>query len=340
VKSRKILPWIILVVSLIWISAAETASAKINPVATGTLKGTHAASVNQDVNNDERFLSIESRLTAIEQELGKSGDLQTRLSGIERNTNDLKGSEWLKTLLPAIISTLSALAGLWLGNLLAGKLQEERLKQEAVLAREKAKGEIGNAVIDWELKQLALLYGPVRALLGQSLGLYRQMSRVLAQARKIEFRLVQSSSSPDGLTLEVQTKPGEWERFRTVLHISRVYGQGFGVDTYFDEIVRIGHDMVEILKQQAGYARAEETDLMAVFGRYLAHFAVLSHVHKEAQNARSKLQTSRADGIGGGGSALVVDLSAVFPEEIHGLINQGFDALTNSVQNWRQRAVS
>lgn len=84
-----------------------------------------------------------------------------------------------------------------LGGILNERLQRRRLVQEIHLANSKADQEkqlaadkarqerefsekqsqlqIGHAVVEWELKQLSLLYGPVRALLGQSFGLYRQM---------------------------------------------------------------------------------------------------------------------------------------------------------------------
>lgn len=328
---------IILVVVLVLVSKAAAGQ---KPNARHTSQGTNTAPIQTDANSDGHFASIESHLTAIEQQADKSSDLESHLARIEKNTNDLKGSEWLKISLPAIISTLSALAGLWLGNYWTGKLQKDRLAQEVALAQQKAKGDIGSSVIEWELKQLSLLYGPMRALLGQSLGLYRQMNKVLAEMHKDEFRLVQSESSPDGLTLEIRSRSGEWERFRTVLHISRVYGHRYGIDTYFDEIVRIGGSMVEIIKQQAGYSRPEESELMMVFARYLAHYAILNHVHEEAEQQRAKHEHVASSKTNGDDSALVVDLSATFPEEIHGLINRGFAALTTSVQGWRQKAVS
>jgi hypothetical protein len=339
VKTRGILSCLIVFAVFILVSSAAIPNADAKPASSGSRKDLSIPSGNQAADGNERLRLIESRLDVIQQKLSTSSDLQVRISAIEKKMNDLKGSAWPGTLLPAIISALSALAGLWLGNRVAAKLQEERLKQEATLARERAKGDIGNAVIDWELKQLALLYGPMRALLGQSLGLYRQMSRVLANSRKNEFRLAQSSSSPDGWTLEVQGEAGQWERFRTVLHICRIYGHGFGVDTYFDEIVGIGQNMVGIIRKQAGCARPEEKDLMAVFAQYLAHFAVLKHVHQEAQEQRLRTENTSANE-DPKDSPMAVDLSAVFPEEIHGLINQGFDALTQSVQQWRQKAVS
>lgn len=290
---------------------------------------------------EKRLSLIETTLSSIRNEVAKSTDVDTHLSKIEGNTNDLKESGWAKTAMPAIISAISLLAGLWIGNYFTGKLQKERLAQEATLAREDAKLEIGSAVIDWELKQLSLLYGPMRALLGQSMALYRQMNTVLSESQKETFRFVPSASSPDGRMLEMQTSTGKWERFRTVLHLSKIYGHGLGIDSYFDEIVSIGRRMVKIIEEQAGYARSEESELMTVFAKYLAHFAVLKHIHQEAQKARDG--ATPEDGVATQGPeqpAMTVDLSAVFPEEIHKLINQGFEALTSGVREWRKTAVS
>jgi hypothetical protein len=94
------------------------------------------------------------------------------------------------TALPTVIAALAGLAGVFIGSIGGERLQKARLTQEAALASAKAQQErnlsekqaklqIGSAVIDWELKQLSLLYSPVHALLGQSFGLYREMNEAL-----------------------------------------------------------------------------------------------------------------------------------------------------------------
>jgi hypothetical protein len=215
------------------------------------------------------------------------------------------------------------------------------------LAERQSKLLIGNAVVEWQLKQLYLLYGPVRALLGQSFGLYRQMNKVLENADRERFRFVTvpdslGQNSEDGEQFQIRTPSHEWERFRMVMHINEVYGQGFGVETYFDEIVSIGTRIVTIIEQSAGYARPEEAQLMNVFARYLAHFAVLKHLHGIARAAsawersRSLSSTNETDTF----ENLKVDVSAVFPVELHDLINQGFNAITKDIGQWRARALA
>jgi hypothetical protein len=44
-------------------------------------------------------------------------------------------------------------------------LKAKKAAQDLALSHRQAKLEIGSAVVDWEIKQLSLLYGPLRALL-------------------------------------------------------------------------------------------------------------------------------------------------------------------------------
>jgi hypothetical protein len=126
------------------------------------------------------------------------------------------------------------------------------------------------------------------------------------------------------------------------MHIGQVYGRGFGVESYFDEIVSIGKRIVNIIEQNAGYARPEEKQLMSVFAKYLAHYAVLKHLHDVAQadqaRARSHANnsTTETDTL----EVLKVDVSAVFPTELHDLINDGFQAIIKDIEQWRGKALA
>jgi hypothetical protein len=133
-----------------------------------------------------QLTAIEGRLAAIEQTLKPPG-LDSRLAGIEQLIRGLKPSPLFTTLLPSVVAFIGALAGVWIGGLSAERLQKARLEQDEKVAEKKsaqdmalserqAKLQIGNAVIEWEIKQLSLLYGPLRALLGQSLALYSEMN--------------------------------------------------------------------------------------------------------------------------------------------------------------------
>ena len=272
----------------------------------------------------EQLDTIEKHLSRLEtaQETS-SANVQEHLDRLEKEIADLKRSSLFATLGPALIAALAGLTGVLVGGLINQRLQTKLTEKQARL-------QIGNAVVEWQLKQLSLLYGPVRALLGQSFGLYRQMNRVLEAADSNRFRFAKVGGNLDGQQFQIQISPGNWERFRTVMHISQVYGKGLGVETYFDDIVSIGERIVTIIEQQAGYARPQEKELMTVFARYLAHFAVLNHLHAEAK--RRLFQTPVGE------PPMKVDLSAVFPEELHDLINNGFQAISKDIEEWRLKA--
>jgi hypothetical protein len=316
----------------------------------------------------EAWHAIEQRLDSIEQTL-KKPNVESRLAEIEQAIRDLKRSSTLSTLLPAIIAALAAVGGLFIGGFVNDRLQRARLaqeekvanakadhesvlaeakaKQERELAERQAKLQIGNAVVEWQLKQLYLLYGPVRALLGQSFGLYRQMNKVLESADSSRFRFIKvpdarGQNAEYGEEFQIRTSSQKWERFRTVMHIDQVYGQGYGVETYFDEIVSIGARIVTIIEQNAGYARPEEEQLMNVFAKYLAHFAVLKHLQGVAKAALAKARLRSTGSMTEEDSIeqLKVDVSAVFPVELHDLINEGFKAITKDIEQWREKAIA
>lgn len=227
--------------------------------------------------------SVSKRLTTIE---AQTTDVQQRIRTIDATLARQKEPTIFATLLPAFIAAVAAVLGVFLGGYINDRQQRERLKQEMEIAGSKAEHErnlatakaqqerelaakqaklqIGGEVVEWQLKQLSLLYGPMRALLGQSLGLYRQMNQALAQADSGRFKFADVAPDVDGQVFQIQTAPGTWERFRTVMHVSEVYGRGFGVETYFDEIVSIGGRIEKIIQEHAGYARHEQKDLMNV----------------------------------------------------------------------------
>jgi hypothetical protein len=330
--------------------------------------GKTASALSSQPPSAEALYGIQQRLDSIDRTL-KKPDVEQQLTEIKEAIRDLKRSSILSTILPAIIAAVAAVGGLFIGGFVQDRLQRARLKQEEKIARDKAdherdladvkakqdrelaekqsKLQIGNAVVEWQLKQLSLLYGPVRALLGQSFGLYRQMNKVLEHADSDRFRFIRvqnarGQNSEYGEEFQIRTSSENWERFRTVMHIERVYGRGYGVETYFDEIVSIGGRIVKIIEQNAGYARPEEEQLMNVFAQYLAHFAVLNHLHglSKAALVRSRSEsnssTTAEDSLG----QMKVDLSAVFPTELHDLINAGFKAITKDIEQWREKAVA
>jgi hypothetical protein len=360
---------IVVVVGTLAISLSKALYSQ-HPSAEGKIaeSGTIVLAAAPQAPSAEAWSAVERRLDSIDQTL-RSSNVEFRLAGMEKAIGELKRSSLLGTLLPAIIAAVAAVLGLLIGGLLQDRLQRARLVQEEKIANAKAEHEkglaearakqdrelaekqsklqIGNAVVEWQLKQLSLLYGPVRALLGQSFGLYRQMNIVLERADSDRFRFVndphaRGQNAEQGQVFQIRRSSQDWERFRTVMHIDEVYGRGYGVETYFDEVVSIGARIVKIIEQNAGYARPEEEQLMNVFAQYLAHFAVLNHLHGLAKAALERPRSKSHDAATEADSLtqLKVDVSAVFPTELHDLINAGFKAITKDIEQWREKAVA
>ena len=88
------------------------------------------------------------------------------------------------------------------------KIAEVKAKQDRDLSEQHAKLQIGQAVVEWELKQSSLLYGPMRALLRQSVTMYRQMNQALVSRNGNRFRLSDTERHPDGWgVFQIQTSP-------------------------------------------------------------------------------------------------------------------------------------
>jgi hypothetical protein len=278
-----------------------------------------------------QLTAIEKRLGAIEQKVEPAG-LDSRLAKIEDAVRSIKPTPLYMVLLPSVIAFFGALFGVYIGGRNAEKLQNARIAKDTEAAKEKARLDIAGAVVEFEIKQLSLLYGPLRAYLGQSEALYHEMNKVLVDRDNKLFRIIENA----GQRPEFQIyDSGQWVMFRTVLHIFDVYGKDFGVEAYFDDIVAIGAEIVKIIHEQAGYARAEESDLMTIFGKYLAHFAVLKAMH---DSARAKMSPPVVQGVPAVPHAPIVNASAAFPIMLHALVNQGFEAISKDIQQWRKQA--
>jgi uncharacterized membrane-anchored protein YhcB (DUF1043 family) len=234
------------------------------------------------------------------------------------------------------------LVGAIVAALVAILTQHLRARQDRDLASERAKLEINTSFVEWHLKQLSELYGPLHALLQQSQSLYRHMNSVLIGKDSAKFR-IQKSAGTDRIDGNV-FQGNEWVRFRTVLHISEVYGCGYGVEDYFDEISDIGGRMVIVIREKAGYALPEQTDLVPLFGKYLAHQAVLERLvmhHKTIAGRAAKVadgKSASAPPPRDGG--INVDDSAVFPGEIQGIVATGYQTIIHELNAWRQKAGS
>lgn len=299
-------------------------------------------------------------------------EVATRLAAIEKTLDKKAGAfEWTN-----IITALFGLIGVLVGSLInywiqkklmmhqkqlaetaaaatkqlaekaataTRQLADDTAGQERELAEQRAKLEIGNSFVQWQLKQLSELYGPLHTLLGQSNAMYRQMNQTLEGADKERFRLTGGGDDFDKKEFEIKLKDSNWVRFRTVLHIDEVYGKHYGVEPYFDEIVAIGARIAKVIEEKAGYARPDQNELSSVFGMYLAHFAILKRLHSDR---KTPIQPSPA----GGDRAearpaasidqIKIHESAVFPQAIRGMVEKGFADTNNELKEWRAKAAT
>jgi hypothetical protein len=209
-------------------------------------------------------------------------------------------------------------------------------KEDRALASDRAKLEIGNSFVQWQLQQLSELYGPLHALFQQSQALYRHMNTVLANADPNKFRLRKDPETDriDGVVFEILLD-WRWERFRTILHVNKVYGQEYGVKDYFDGIAAIGGRIVKVIEEKAGYARPEQPELVSLFGKYLAHYAVLERLNAQCKRG---LKPADENSDASPTSDIRVDESAVFPAEIQTMVATGFQDISNELIRWRAKA--
>lgn len=196
------------------------------------------------------------------------------------------------------------------------------IRHQRSLNRDQEKAKVSNSYIEWQLKQLSELYGPLRALLGQSIAIYRQMNMVLIAADDKKFRLEQKPGADfDDAEFQIFIG-GKWERFRTVEHLPVVYGKDYGVEPYFDDVVKAGARIADMIRESAGYVRHEDKDLIKVMGTYLAHYGVLCRLHERAVKGEDVKPTA-------------ADIKASFPYVIHELVDKGFNAINTQIMDWK-----
>jgi len=245
---------------------------------------------------------------------------------------------------PAFITFASGLIGAVLGAFIALMTQRRALAAQTQLtersadhakqlADAKSKLEIRNSFAQWQLKQLSDLYGPLHALLRQSNALYRLMNEALEKSAGAKFRIVQGEPNDDfdGKVFQIHIN-GDWERFRTVMHIGQVYGEGYGIEAYFDELVAIGGRMARVIEEKAGFTRDDQKALIPLFGRYLAHYQVLLHLQRLAKaRIEAKAKGEKV-------ADMTVDSAAVFPQEIQRIVFDGYERLVDELNDWRALA--
>ena len=277
-----------------------TGSAELAPRKTMTVDQlARLQNENEKIRSD--LVASVTRLNNLEGSIGKASD---------RADSASIRSSWF-ALATVLVSILASIGGQYL-----------LIRHQRRLNREQEMAKVSNSYIEWQLKQLSELYGPLRAILGQSIAIYRQLNTVLIDVDPTKFRMVDKLDA-DNDDKEFQIfHAGDWVRFRTVEHLPVVYGKGFGVEPYFDDVVKAGDRMTEIIRSSAGYVRQEDKKLIQVMGEYLAHYGVLCRLHERALNGEDVKPTA-------------ADIKASFPHIIHKLVDKGFNAINDQVMDWK-----
>ncbi|WP_148210901.1 hypothetical protein [Methylibium petroleiphilum] len=266
--------------------------------------------------------------------------LTKSLTGLESAVARIEGklpSAWWTTPLTTLISVL--IGGLITGGIgyfMQARLLEHQDQQAAKraildenLADKKANHEVRQTLFDWRVRQFMELYGPLRALFDGSNEVYRRMNEALISQDPNRFRDLTLSGEadqlkevdPDGRFFEIYDETtGAWRKFRTIMDWSIVYGRGLGVDGYFDRIVDIGSSISKLIGEKAGLVMPHHAELLASFGKYLAHFEVLKELHAGAQEPQDEAKVAI-------GAPLKVREAAAFPNSIQRLVRAGADEL-------------
>ena len=286
------------------------AGAVTTPVPSGAIAPVQAvrASLSSSPQNDEKLrLELAAtimRLASVEASIAKSSD---------RAEKAALHASWFSLWTVLGTALLTALLSLLAQALL--------MRHQRGINRADSEAKVANTYVEWQLKQLSELYGPIRALLGQSNALYRQMNKALVAADSNRFRLVEGEDF-DCQVFQIKLCD-EWTRFRTVKHLAEVYNKKYGVEPYFDDVVEVGSRMAEVIREKAGFARSEDDVLVRVMGKYLAHFLVLKRLHERAMDGKQPHFNAADD-------------QATFPNEIEKLVDDGFKTINRQVMEWRK----
>ena len=273
-------------------------------VATSPATNSSPSMASQDEKLRSELANAASRLASVESAIAKSAD---RAEEVADRTSRYSLFTVLGT---ALVTALVSLFAQWL-----------LMRHQRNINRADSEAKVANSYVEWQLQQLSELYGPVRALLGQSNVLYRQMNKALIAADASRFQLI---SGTDFDNLEFQILVDEkWVRFRTVRHLDEVYNKDYGVEPYFDDVIDVGSRLAKVIRQKAGFARQDDNDLVQVMGEYLAHYLVLKRLHDRAKSGE-EIHMNAADE------------QAIFPNRIQELFDKGFKSINQQVMEWRK----
>ena len=225
----------------------------------------------------------------------QSGSRDTLTKDFQQLTNRIQQLELnaartsQSPLITAIIAGSATLVAVLLAGgltLLSQHIIAKREERRAVLtaertmelARQEALYQHGEKILEFRLKQMELFYAPMFALLEQSKALYDKMLHQLAYDAPTQYKLL-PEADPDGYRFHVLAKDGLWKGFRLLDQLPTVRTNPKAL-ALVERILDIGEQMTKIISERAGLA---SEDLAGLLGEYLAHYAILSTIHKRGE---------------------------------------------------------
>ncbi|MCI0622789.1 MAG: hypothetical protein L0387_14200 [Acidobacteria bacterium] len=257
---------------------------------------------------DEDLQRLTNRVLQLEIDLAKASK-----SPPESNltTGIIAGAATLSAALLAGFLTL-------LGQRFTAKQEERRViltaERAVELARQEAIFQHTEKILEFRVKQLELFYAPMFALLEQSKALYTKMLHQLVQDEPNRYRLL-SEPDPEGYRMHVLAKDGAWKGFRLLDQLPAIRSN-LNTLTLVERILQIGEQMTKIISDHAGLA---SKDLIELLGEYLAHYALLSTIHKRGETVPYEPGWHKM---------------GYYPRQLNGRIEEGYRELSQFVDEY------
>jgi hypothetical protein len=228
-----------------------------------------------------------------------------------------KSTDWT-TIGVALVTLMAGFIAQFFAARVALRQEIAKIKLEGRNEQEKAKVETTldytEKLLELRLRQLNRFYAPFYALLLQSEGVTAKLQEQLVHDEPLRFQWKEISK--DHRQLEVKIN-GAWHEFR-LLDQAPALKANENYNELIREILRIGIQLTRIIKEHGGLA-AVGPEPSPVYGKYLAHFAILSMIYRgSATTAFSP------------GSHVI----GYYPRELNGVVKQGYDEIRALLKNY------
>lgn len=222
-----------------------------------------------------------------------------------------------------LIAALSAMVGGLIAGLINWYLQHQKLKHEKEQAIKGIGIDAAKELNGLRLRQLGELYGPLKALLGQSKGVHHQLCLQLVQSDPARFRLQDDPNSTLGKSCEIYSQ-GKWEPFRLLYEIHTLYGNRHKIDPLVTQIIKISKSIIDVIRDKAGLALSEQSEIHDAFAKYLSHIAILEDAYQTARSPAGKRKVLGVREYSYG----------AYPRELNKLVDDGFCKISLELKGW------